>query len=239
VFGKKKRIIEGQNKTIADLTVRLQAVEAEKAAAEEARRLKEETLARVLTEASVTAQRIVDDADQQAAQTLGETKRETETLIEVAYQNARDIVMEAEQQQRQKLEDTEQTVRDYAALLSQYNEVMKENAAQAETFSRQYAELLQKMMTAVPNLSGVSPVAVGSGQWSVISGQQEPTDEPTEIADQVRNDEVVDEPEPTDEPSDEEGQLWKVSDVTSRTEDSEKIDAIINAIVNRRGDYEG
>jgi len=217
VFGKKKRIIEGQNKTIAELTAKLQAIEADQAATEQARRGKEETLARVLTEASLTAQKIVDDAGAQATETLDQTKRETDMLIEMAYQNARDIVMEAEQHQRQKLDDTEQTVRDYAELLAQYNEVMKENAAQAESFSRQYAELLQKMMTAVPNLSGVSP----NRQLQ----EPEPAEEP--------------EPEPeADEPTEEDGQVWKVSDVTSETEESEKVDAIIAAIVNRRGEYE-
>jgi len=160
MFGSKKKVIAAQTKAISELHSRLEAAENEKLRIMEEFRGKEDALTRVLTEASLTARKIVDDANEQAVlivaraeESLQQSNKQSEILLETAYQNARDIVKEAETKQGETLAETERAVRDYADLLAQYNGVMKENAAQAEAFSRQYAEMLHKMMNAVPLLT--------------------------------------------------------------------------------------
>ena len=163
MFGTKKRIINEQRQAIETLSQRLAAAEADRDLAQETLRGKELAISKALTDASFAAQRIVDDASGKAAQIQGqaeeslqETKRETEILIEMAYQNARDIVKEAEQHQQKRREDTERTVREYGELLHQYNDVMRQSAAQAEAFSLQYAGVLRKMISIVPELTSVT-----------------------------------------------------------------------------------
>ncbi len=162
----KRRIIKEQAAELESLKLELREKELlikELADKVEDYSSREQAISLAMTEATVTAQKVVKEANERADAIRAESetesraaKNEAEMLVEVAYQNARDIVKEANEQSRQRLEQTEASIRTYGELLGQYNESVMESAKQAEENAKRYATFYQKLQMAVPELIGES-----------------------------------------------------------------------------------
>lgn len=174
MFKSKRTVIrenEAQTAYISQLEARLSAMESEHRNLQtetQVLRAREESVVRALSEATAVAGKIKTEAENEAntmreklQHDMEETKKETETLIEVAYQNARDIVREAEEQNRSKISEAEHIAQNYTSLLHQFHDLMRVNAEQAQQHAYAYAELIRRMQAELPPLSpegAVSPV---------------------------------------------------------------------------------
>ena len=160
----KRKIIKQQTEELAKKEQRIRELEerCEKLSEMTERYQARETLiTKTMTEAAASAERIVNDAEAHAEELKSSSireydasQKEAEMLVEAAYQNARDIVKEADNDGKRRRDETEASIRSYASILKSYNEVMKENARQAETHARRYAAFYEQLCSAIPELIG-------------------------------------------------------------------------------------
>ena len=167
MFFRKKKRIEEQDRTIAELNAKLQAqqqqIDTLKAQLEEFRQ-REYAISRAITDAAETANRIVTDAQKESDDIHDSAQKEYiasqkkgEALVQTAYENARDIVRDAEKASEQKIKDTDAAVCAYVQLLNQFNESMKEQARQAEENVRKLSDYYARLNNALPDLFAEVP----------------------------------------------------------------------------------
>ena len=167
MFNKKKKLIEEQNKAIADLNEKLQAQQQELKTVKsqlEAYQQRELSISRALTDAAETASRIVTDAQREsddihdsAQKEYVASQKKGEALIQSAYENTRDIIKDAEKTSEQKIKDTDDAVGSYVQLLNQFNESMKEQARQAEENLKKISDYYVRLNNALPELFSEVP----------------------------------------------------------------------------------
>ncbi len=167
MFFKKKKLIEEQNKTIAELNEKLQAqqqqIDAANARLEEYRQ-RESAISRALTDAAAAADRIVSDAQKEsddihdsAQRDFMASQKKGEEMIQNAFENARDIIKDAEKTSEKKIRDTDAAVCAYVQLLNQFNESMKEQAKQAEENVKKLSDYYARLNNALPELFAEVP----------------------------------------------------------------------------------
>lgn len=162
MFNKKKRLIDEQNRTIAELNEKLQAQQQELDTVKaqlDAYRQREFAISRALTDAAETANRIVIDAQKESDDIHDSAQREYiasqkkgEAVIQSAYEKSRDIIKDAEQVGEQKIKKTDAAVGAYVQLLNQFNEAMKEQARQAEENVKKVSDYYGRLTRALPEL---------------------------------------------------------------------------------------
>lgn len=167
MFNKKKKLIETQKQTIAELNEKLlsqqQQLDAVKAQLE-AYQQREFAISRALTDAAETANRIVLDAQKESDDIHDAAQREFilsqkkgEAVVQSAYEKSRDIIKDAEQTSEQKIKKTDDAVSAYVQLLNQFNEAMKEQARQAEENVKRISDYYSRLTTALPELFAEVP----------------------------------------------------------------------------------
>ena len=167
MFNKKKKLIEAQKQTIAELNEKLlsqqQQLDAVKAQLE-AYQQREFAISRALTDAAETANRIVLDAQKESDDIHDAAQREFilsqkkgEAVVQSAYEKSRDIIKEAEQSSEQRIKKTDDAVSAYVQLLNQFNEAMKEQARQAEENVKRISDYYSRLTTALPELFAEVP----------------------------------------------------------------------------------
>ena len=138
MFGKKKKLIEEQEKTIAELNGRLKEqqlqMEGLNSQLDEYKK-REYAISRAITDAAEAADRILADAQKEsddihdtAQKDFEASQQKGEDVVQNAYENARDIVKKAEEASEEKIRQTDEAVCAYVQLLNQFNESMKEQA---------------------------------------------------------------------------------------------------------------
>ena len=167
MFSRKKKLIEEQARTIDALNEKLQAQQLLLDNANdqlEAYKQRESAIARALTDAAQTAERIVTDAQKEsddihdsAQQEYLASQKRGEAVVQTAYENARDIVKDAERTSEQKIKETDAAVCAYVQLLNQFNESMKEQARQAEENVKKLSDYYAKLNSALPELFAEVP----------------------------------------------------------------------------------
>ena len=172
MFNKKKRIIEEQNRTIAELNEKLQAQQQQLDTVKaqlEAYRQREFAISRALTDAAETANRIVIDAQKEsddihdsAQRDYMASQKKGEEMIQTAYENARDIIKDAEKTSEKKIKETDAAVCAYVQLLNQFNESMKEQARQAEENVKKLSDYYARLNSALPELFAEVPMLSNS-----------------------------------------------------------------------------
>ncbi len=162
MFGKKQRMIEEQRQKIEELERQIRELTEEKArmtdrVAEVERR--ESGIGRAISEATVTADRMIEDAQRRAGAMLEQAqtdcdaaKRDAENMVDDAYRNARDIVKEAETEGERKLGEVQERIDTYAALLNTYDRMVQEQILIAQENAKQFAELSRALHEAVPQI---------------------------------------------------------------------------------------
>ncbi|MCL2672341.1 MAG: hypothetical protein FWF10_09960 [Clostridiales bacterium] len=239
MFKSKRTVIrenDAQAAQIAALEARLSTIESEA----QVLRAREDSVVRVLSDATSVAGKIRNDAETDAAITrdklrrdADETRKETEMLIEVAYQNARDIVREAEEQNRIKIAQAERIVQNYAALLHQFHDLMRINAEQAQQHAQAYAELTRRMQAELPSLphEGVGIPAESAVPLAFEEARETETIEVPEVAQLP----LMAEPEP--ETSEPEEKVWKVDEISAEAilnaNSDEELHALIDSILRK------
>ena len=184
MFNKKKKLIEAQKKTIAELNERINALQQQLDSANaqlDDYRQREHAISRAITDAAQTADRIVTDAQKEsddihdaAQRDFIATQKKGEEMIQSAYESARDIVKEAERTSEQKIKDTDDAVAAYVQLLNQFNDSMKEQARQAEENVRKIADYYARLNRALPELFGEIPQLSDT----LGKGEEEPLPDP-------------------------------------------------------------
>ena len=167
MFFKKKKLIEEQSKTIEQLRQKADALQKQLDSANAQLndfRQREHAISRAITDAVQTADRIVTDAQKESDEIHDTAQREYiatqkkgESVIQSAYENARDIVKEAERASEQKIKETDESVVAYVQLLNQFNDTMKEHARQAEENVKKIADYYARLNRALPELFGEIP----------------------------------------------------------------------------------
>lgn len=167
MFFRKKKLIEEQTRTIAALNEKLQTQQELLDAANgrlEEYRLRENAIARAITDAAETASRIVSDAQKEsddihdsAQRDFMASQKKGEEMIHTAYENARDIIKDAEKASEQKIKETDAAVCAYVQLLNQFNESMKEQARQAEENVKKLSDYYARLNSALPDLFAEVP----------------------------------------------------------------------------------
>ena len=167
MFFKKKKLIEEQTRTIAELNEKIlsQQQQLDTVSAQlEAYQQREYAISRALTDAAETANRIVTDAQKEsddihdsAQKEYMDSQKKGEAVVQSAYENARDIIKDAEQTSEQKIKDTDAAVCAYVQLLNQFNESMKEQARQAEENVKKLADYYMRLNNALPELFAEVP----------------------------------------------------------------------------------
>lgn len=229
MFGKKKRTIEEQRQTIADLEAKLAALGAENQRLtlriEDVER-RESSIGRAISEATVAADKMIEDAQRKADTMLEQAqtdcdaaKRDAEVLVDDAYRNARDIVREAETESTRRLDETQERINQYAALLQTYDRLMQEQIQIAQDNAKRFAELSSAMHEAVPQI--LSP----EGQLL-----EPPTPDPAPVEST--------EAEPEEKPQESgEEKLWTVDEIAGEPEaEKSHVDAIIDEILTASED---
>ncbi len=164
MFGRKKRIIAEQEERIKSLEQQFETLTADN------KRLKdrvidverrERGIGRTLNEAAATADKMITEAQQKAADMLDQTQGEcdslrekAESIVEDAYRSAREIVREAEEESAQKRADMQQQIEQYAALLKHYDALVQEQLQSAEEGAKKFADLARSLHESVPQLLG-------------------------------------------------------------------------------------
>lgn len=200
MFGRKKRIIEEQQLRISELEERLEDLQAEKTRLslriEDVER-RESSIGRAINEATVAADKLVDDAQRKAGAMLEQAqadsdaaKRDAEILVDDAYRNARDIVKEAETESERKLTEVQERIDTYAALLHTYDRMVQEQIQIAQDNARRFAELSRALHEAVPQiLSAEGTLLEPAKEKEPEAGQPtESGDEPLWTVDQIAAD---------------------------------------------------
>ena len=167
MFNKKKRLIEEQERTIAELNGRLseQQLQMDKLNAQlDEYKRRESSISRAITDAVDAASRIVADAQKEsddihdsAQKDYMASQKKGEDVVQSAYENARDIVKKAEETSEQKIRETDEAVYAYVQLLSQFNESMKEQAKQAEENVKKLSDYYARLNNALPDLFAEVP----------------------------------------------------------------------------------
>ncbi len=167
MFNKKKRWIEEQERTIAELNGRLreQQLQMDKLNAQlDEYKRRESSISRAITDAVDAASRIVADAQKEsddihdsAQKDYMASQKKGEDVVQSAYENARDIVKKAEETSEQKIRETDEAVCAYVQLLSQFNESMKEQAKQAEENVKKLSDYYARLNNALPELFAEVP----------------------------------------------------------------------------------
>ena len=167
MFFKKKKLIEEQSKTIAELREKIDALQKQLDSANarlDVFQQREQAICRAITDAEQTADRIVTDAQKESDDIHDSAQREYiaaqkkgETVIQTAYENARDIVKEAERTSEQKIKETDDAVAAYVQLLNEFNDTMKEQARQAEDQVKKISDYYTRLNRALPELFGEIP----------------------------------------------------------------------------------
>ena len=162
MFGKKQRIITEQQKQIETLTAEVARLTQENQAffdrvAEIERR--ESGIGRAISEASATADSLIESAQRKAGAMLEQTqadcdaaKHDAELLVDDAYRNARDIVKEAETTGQQKLDEVDSQINQYATLLNAYDALVQEQMQQAQDHAKRFYELSKSLHDTVPKI---------------------------------------------------------------------------------------
>ena len=156
MFNRKKRIIEEQTRTIAELNEKLQAQQMQLDGVNaqlEAYKQREYAISRAITDAAETASRIVTDAQKEYL----DSQKKGEAVVQNAYENARDIIKKAETTSEEKIRETDAAVSAYVQLLNQFNESMKEQARQAEENVRKLSDYYARLNSALPELFAEVP----------------------------------------------------------------------------------
>jgi chromosome segregation ATPase len=167
MFNKKNKLIEQQNRTIADLNEKLlsqqQQLDMVKAQLE-AYRQREFAISRALTDAAETANRIVIDAQKEsddihdsAQQEYIASQKKGEAVLQSAYEKSRDIIKNAEKTSEEKIKNTDDAISAYVSLLNQFNEAMKEQARQAEENAKKISDYYCRLTNALPELFSEVP----------------------------------------------------------------------------------
>ena len=167
MFNRKKRIIEEQTRTIAELNEKLQAQQLQLDGVNaqlEAYKQREYAISRAITDAAETASRIVTDAQKEsddihdsAQKEYLDSQKKGEAVVQNAYENARDIIKKAETTSEEKIRETDAAVSAYVQLLNQFNESMKEQARQAEENVRKLSDYYARLNSALPELFAEVP----------------------------------------------------------------------------------
>lgn len=198
MFGKKKKIAEltEQNSQLSsrldELTKQSEALKQEL----EAYKTKELMISRAMTEAAVAAERIKSDAEQYAGEVrqagLSEAQQceaAADCRINEAQTKAGEIISAAEDESRRRIQSADVMIRDYASIVKQYNETVKESVLQAERNARQYAEFYRKITEQLPDLlTGDAREGVEFTQEAV----EEPLVTVDELAQEQQQDAVFD-----------------------------------------------
>ena len=167
MFNRKKRIIEEQTRTIAELNEKFQAQQLQLDGVNaqlEAYKQREYAISRAITDAAETASRIVTDAQKEsddihdsAQKVYLDSQKKGEAVVQNAYENARDIIKKAETTSEEKIRETDAAVSAYVQLLNQFNESMKEQARQAEENVRKLSDYYARLNSALPELFAEVP----------------------------------------------------------------------------------
>ena len=167
MFNRKKRIIEEQTRTIAELNEKLQAQQLQLDGVNaqlEAYKQREYAISRAITDAAETASRIVTDAQKEsddihdsAQKEYLDSQKKGEAVVQNAYENARDIIKKAETTSEEKIRETDAAVSAYVQLLNQFNESLKEQARQAEENVRKLSDYYARLNSALPELFAEVP----------------------------------------------------------------------------------
>lgn len=162
MFGKKKRIIAQQQQTIESLMAELEQLKAEnqsfrERAADLERR--ENGIGRAISEATRTADQLIEDAQRKAGALLEQTQadcdavhRDAEIMVDDAYRNARDIVKEAEATGQKHLDEVHTQINEYATLLNAYDKLVQEQMQMAQDSAKRFSELSAALHNAVPEI---------------------------------------------------------------------------------------
>ena len=195
MFGKKKRMIEQQRQRIAELEEQVKGLTAQNDSfnariAEVEQR--ESGIGRAISEATVTADRMIGDAQrkagamlEQAQQDTDAAKRDAERLVDDAYRNARDIVKEAETEGERKLGEVQERIDTYASLLQEYDRMVQEQIAIAQENARRFAELSRALHEAVPQILSAEGKLLEPAASEPFEAEQLP--EPELIANRLDN----------------------------------------------------
>ncbi len=167
MFNKKKRMIEEQERTIAELNGRIeeQQLQMDRLNAQlDEYKKRENAISRAITDAAEAADRIVadahkasDDIHDSAQKDFEASQKKGEDVVQNAYENARDIVKKAEEASEQKIRETDEAVCAYVQLLNQFNESMKEQARQAEENVKKLCDYYGRLNSALPELFAEVP----------------------------------------------------------------------------------
>ena len=167
MFGKKKKLIEEQEKTIAELNGRLKEqqlqMEGLNSQLDEYKK-REYAISRAITDAAEAADRILADAQKESddihdtvQKDFEASQQKGEDVVQNAYENARDIVKKAEEASEEKIRQTDEAVCAYVQLLNQFNESMKEQAKQAEENVKKLCDYYARLNNALPELFAEVP----------------------------------------------------------------------------------
>lgn len=191
MFFKKKKLIEAQNKTIAELNEKLQAQQQQLNTANaqlEEYRQRENAISRAITDAAAAATRIVTDAQKEsddihdsAQRDFMASQKKGEEMIQTAYENARDIIKDAEKTSEQKIKETDAAVCAYVQLLNQFNESMKEQARQAEENVKKLSDYYARLNSALPELFAEVPQLSNSINNSGEEPLPDPEGDPAQL----------------------------------------------------------
>ena len=233
MFGKKKRLIAEQEERIRSLEQQVESLTSDN------KRLKdrvidverrERGIGRTLNEAAATADKMISEAQQKAADMLEQTQTEcdslrekAESIVEDAYRSAREIVRKAEEESAQKRAEMQQQIEQYAALLKHYDAVVQEQLQSAEEGAKKFADLARSLHDSVPQLLGADGSPLLDEQTT--DGEPEPSEDAPDY-----------EAHPlTINPSRENGdeQLWTVDKIAGSAGDDtdSDVDAIIDEIL--------
>ena len=162
MFGKKKKLIQEQERTIAELNGRLKEQQHQmdglNSQLDEYKK-RENAISRAITDAAEAANRILTDAQKEsddihesAQKDFIASQQKGEDVVQNAYENARDIVKKAEETSEAKIRQTDEAVSAYVQLLNQFNESMKEQAKQAEENVKKLCDYYARLNSALPEL---------------------------------------------------------------------------------------
>ncbi len=191
MFFRKKRLIEEQARTIEELNEKLQNQQKlmdDFKVELDAFKQREQAISRAMTDAAETATRIVTDAQKEsddihdsAQKDFMESQKKGESVVQSAYENARDIIKDAEMTRDQKIKETDEAVCAYVKLLNQFNESMKEQARQAEENMKKLSDYYTRLNNALPELFAEVPQL--SDSVSRLSEEQlpDPDDDPAKL----------------------------------------------------------
>lgn len=191
MFGKKKRLIEEQQRTIAELNGRLteqqRQMDGLNSQLDEYKK-RESSISRAITDAAEAASRIVADAQKEsdnihdiAQKDFIASQKKGEDVVQDAYENARDIVKKAEETSEEKIRQTDAAVCAYVELLNQFNESMKEQARQAEENVKKLSDYYARLNSALPELFAEVPQLSSTLEQQGVEPLPDPEGDPAQL----------------------------------------------------------